>query len=424
MLDPAPRAVKPGAAAPQILKTRFQRGSPRRPEMVGSPATQGFIAGSAPRRKAVLRGFLSERRSRRSAMMLVVLVAAVGLAALGATVASAQPASLEGKRAQVAALQAQLAAVDAQVERAVEAYNGARYRLTVIGERIIENRRLLGQAKRDLLASQLILADRLRVIYREGEPTLAEVILSSSSFSSVVSRLDTLDQIAREDRRVVQNVRDFRLRTIAARKALLVDRARARVEVAHRRQERDHVVVLLRQRRAVLESAQADLRQALAAEYARQRAAALAARARLLRAQEIAGPSVTGASVSGSEALLGPLPSGDGNSAAASIALRYLGTPYVWGGASPSGFDCSGLASYVYSQIGKSVPHYTGAAYGAFPHVPSDQLQAGDLVFFNGGEHMGIYIGNGQYVHAPHTGDVVRVASIGSRSDYIGAVRP
>jgi cell wall-associated NlpC family hydrolase len=104
--------------------------------------------------------------------------------------------------------------------------------------------------------------------------------------------------------------------------------------------------------------------------------------------------------------------------------MQYLGVPYVWGGASPSGFDCSGLASYAYAQIGKSVPHYTGAIWSAFPQVPSDQLQPGDMVFFNGLGHMGIYIGGGQYVHAPHTGDVVKVSSLGERSDYVGAVRP
>ena len=104
--------------------------------------------------------------------------------------------------------------------------------------------------------------------------------------------------------------------------------------------------------------------------------------------------------------------------------MQYLGVPYVWGGASPSGFDCSGLASYAYAQIGKSVPHYTGAIWAAFPKVPSDQLEPGDLVFFNGLGHMGIYIGGGQYVHAPHTGDVVKVSSLGDRSDYVGAVRP
>jgi len=96
----------------------------------------------------------------------------------------------------------------------------------------------------------------------------------------------------------------------------------------------------------------------------------------------------------------------------------------VWGGASPSGFDCSGLCSYVYAQVGKSVPHFTGAIFASFPSVPESQLQPGDLICFNGGDHVGIYIGNGQFVHAPHTGDVVRVASLAARGDYCGAVRP
>jgi cell wall-associated NlpC family hydrolase len=377
-----------------------------------------LIAGSAPRRKAVLREILSERRPRRSAILLVCVVAAVGFAVLGVSRAPADPGTVQGKRAQVAALQAQLAAVDAKVGRAVEEFNGARYRLALVGDRIVENRRLLQRARRDLIASQLILAQRLRTIYREGEPSLAQVILSSDSVSAVVSKLDTLDQIAREDRRVVKNVRDFKARTIVARKALLVDRKAARREVARRAHERDRVTALLRQRRAVLDNARADLRRALEAEQARERAAALAARQRL-QSQEVTSQGLPAATP-----YTGPLPSGDGNAGAASIALRYLGVPYVWGGASPSGFDCSGLASYVYAQIGKSVPHYTGAIYGAFPHVPSDQLQAGDLVFFNGLGHMGIYLGNGQYVHAPHTGDVVKVSSMGGRSDYVGAVRP
>jgi cell wall-associated NlpC family hydrolase len=77
----------------------------------------------------------------------------------------------------------------------------------------------------------------------------------------------------------------------------------------------------------------------------------------------------------------------------------------------------------VYAQVGKSVPHYTGAIWSEFPKVPEGNLEAGDMVFFNGGGHMGIYIGSGQYVHAPHTGDVVRVANLGDRGDYMGAVR-
>ena len=96
--------------------------------------------------------------------------------------------------------------------------------------------------------------------------------------------------------------------------------------------------------------------------------------------------------------------------------------PYVWGGGTPSGFDCSGLAQYAYAKVGVSMAHYTGSIYSAFPRV-TGPLQPGDMVFFSGLGHMGIYLGNGLMVHAPHTGDVVRVSPIAGRR-YVGAVRP
>jgi cell wall-associated NlpC family hydrolase len=105
--------------------------------------------------------------------------------------------------------------------------------------------------------------------------------------------------------------------------------------------------------------------------------------------------------------------------------MRYLGTPYVWGGASPSGFDCSGLVVYVFSQVGVSLPHSTYAMWNVGVPVSYDQLQAGDLVFFDGLGHMGIYIGGGMFIHSPHTGDVVKVSSLSGwySSSYVGARR-
>jgi cell wall-associated NlpC family hydrolase len=112
------------------------------------------------------------------------------------------------------------------------------------------------------------------------------------------------------------------------------------------------------------------------------------------------------------------------NAAAAAAALTQLGTPYSYGGGSPSsGFDCSGLVSWAYAQVGVSLPHNTNAIWGALPKVARGKMRPGDMVFFNGLGHMGIFLGDGRYVHAPRSGEVVEVAPLGERDDFLGAVR-
>jgi hypothetical protein len=117
---------------------------------------------------------------------------------------------------------------------------------------------------------------------------------------------------------------------------------------------------------------------------------------------------------------------------AVAIAFQFLGVPYAWGGATPFGFDCSGLTMYVYGQLGIKLGHYTGFQYYEGRRVSRDHLEPGDLVFFHANsagvpQHEGMYIGSGAFIHAPHTGDVVRVSSLFETRyalSYVGAVRP
>ena len=107
-----------------------------------------------------------------------------------------------------------------------------------------------------------------------------------------------------------------------------------------------------------------------------------------------------------------------------SARLSQLGVPYQWGGASPSeGFDCSGLVMWAYAQVGVSLPHNAAAQHASGTPVSRSDLQPGDIVFFYGDGHDGIYIGGGQFVHAPHTGDVVKISNLDGYPGYNGAVR-
>jgi cell wall-associated NlpC family hydrolase len=192
--------------------------------------------------------------------------------------------------------------------------------------------------------------------------------------------------------------------------------------VATRAAERNQIEGRLASERHLYSSVRAQIQQMISAQRARQLAASRAAKvAAQAQAAAPQGSFGVGNPISGS------IP-GDRYSSVVGIAMRYLGTPYVYGGASPSGFDCSGLVMYVYAQVGVHLPHYTVAQYD-YPDsvsVPRNQLEPGDLVFFAGLGHVGIYVGGGNFIHAPHTGSVVRIDSLSEgwySSEYDGAKR-
>jgi peptidoglycan DL-endopeptidase CwlO len=112
---------------------------------------------------------------------------------------------------------------------------------------------------------------------------------------------------------------------------------------------------------------------------------------------------------------------------AVKIALEAVGTPYHWGGESPAtGFDCSGLVRWAYGRVGVELPHNSYALYGEGRRVPESGMQAGDILFFEGLGHVGLYLGRGRMVHAPQTGrnvEVVRLASTNYGARLIGARR-
>ncbi len=198
----------------------------------------------------------------------------------------------------------------------------------------------------------------------------------------------------------------------------------------------------------LLDGANAQLQAAVQAEQARREAAAAAAEQARVQAQETAAAKAASASIDattsstsapttaakggtttstkpkatakpGGARPIAPVPSGPvsapngGAAAAISAARSVLGVPYRWAGASPSGFDCSGLVMWSYAHAGVGLPHSSGGQYAATQRIPVSALQPGDLVFYGSPvHHVGLYIGGGQMIHAPHTGDVVRVASI------------
>jgi cell wall-associated NlpC family hydrolase len=116
-------------------------------------------------------------------------------------------------------------------------------------------------------------------------------------------------------------------------------------------------------------------------------------------------------------------------------ARHLLGVPYRWGGTSPStGFDCSGFVQFVYRHFGVQLPRTTYSQFDTGRRVSRESLRPGDLVFFDGVGHVGMYVGGGRFIHAPHTGTTVRISSLseswyaatfdGARRLFVAAYRP
>jgi peptidoglycan DL-endopeptidase CwlO len=378
-------------------------------------------------------------------LMAVILLGLVAAAGVRTDPASAAPPAIAGKRAQIQALQAELDRLGARESAAVEAYNGARYRLGLTQDRIRRNTHSLKRARIEHRRAQTRLAARLVAIYRQPPPSLAVLLLTSRSLSDLATRDDLLHRVEAGDQHVVRQLTALRKQIASARRQLLSDRRRARGQLARATAQRHRIAAVLSSRRAYLATRQDELAALMAQERRRQVELAALARARIqrqLERQQEQQPTPAAASAPPPSAPApvaptivpppaapapapAPPPSSGGRPDVVAYAMQFLGVPYRWGGSDPStGFDCSGFTQYVYAHFGVSMAHYTGAQYGAFPQVPQDQLAPGDLVFFDGLGHVGLYIGGGQYIHAPHTGDVVKISSLGDRGGYVGAVRP
>jgi peptidoglycan DL-endopeptidase CwlO len=372
--------------------------------------------------QAISRDFVI-RILKRQAPALVIVIAA---ACIAAGTATGDP-SISAKQAQAQAIMAQMTQLDGNLQRATNLYYDSTRKLHAIEHSLKINKIALHAARVNLRRSQAALMQRLVTIYtsRNDQSTLA-VLLGSQSIDDLVNRIEAVKSVSSQDVAVMNEVIGFKKAVTIHQHALAIaHRSQARL-VQQRAAAKARVSSQLAREQRLYASVKGEIARLIQANQARQLALARAATLRnnsQAQAQALAlQQTAIGASASVGGASVAPPSQYTG---VVGIAMRYLGVPYVWGGSSPSGFDCSGLVAYVYAQVGVSLPHYTGAQWNVGVPVSRSDLQPGDLVFFDGLGHVGIYIGGNSFIHAPHTGDVVRISSISGwyADTYVGARR-
>ncbi|MDR3685569.1 MAG: NlpC/P60 family protein [Coriobacteriia bacterium] len=362
-----------------------------------------------------------------AAALSLVLLTGVAAPAFGAPT----NAAIQSKRKQADAAQTKLDDLQTQLEMRYEELAQIEDSLTQTRQRISVTQAQLDAATTQLQQSQAQLDDRAMSIYRNGQVDMVEVFVGATSFSDLITRLDLMRRIGRSDAALVLAVKDARSSVSAAESAL---ESREAEQVALRDQARikqTEYQSAYEDQKAYFATLNSQLKQLINDERIRQEKLA-AARAAAAAAKLEAAAKSTATSLPFDQSKLGaPHPD------ALVEAKKYLGVPYLWGGTTPSGFDCSGLMQYVYQKIRINLPRTSREQFHAGAYIPPnrlDLLAPGDLVFFgyNGDptqiHHVGMYAGNGDFLQAPQTGDHVRISSltgrIEARGDYVGAVRP
>ncbi|HXV57698.1 MAG TPA: NlpC/P60 family protein [Gaiellaceae bacterium] len=310
---------------------------------------------------------------------------------------------------------AQIQELDAELGHVIEAFNAEQIELDRILAEQRDNQRRLKIARGNLGQAHANLEARLIELYQGGETDLVEILLGSSSLDDILDGIETASRVSDQDSKILGEVTRFREEVERREAELAKARDRQEQVVAEREARKDEIQARLAERERLLSTIEDQIAELQRQERERQRR--LEAQAR----QRLSAPAPAPAS-GGSSGRAPPSQYGG----VVGIAMQYLGIPYRWGGASPeTGFDCSGFVMYVYAQVGVSLPHNAAMQYGYGSPVSRSELAPGDLVFFNGLGHNGIYIGGNQFIHSPHTGDVVKISSLTGwyASTYVGARR-
>jgi cell wall-associated NlpC family hydrolase len=359
---------------------------------------------------------------RLSLLTAVALLATIATPFVGASNGFAS--TLDQKRAEANRLAAQIDANDNQISILDEQYNGAVLQIASLNRSIVGAQQRLTIAERHALGLRSQVRERAAALYMNAGSGTLFPALDAKNAQEVATTSSYTAAAAAHDSTLLSDLRSATAQYTARQKEFKNARDRATSESNRLANTRDQIAQANQRERQLLSGVNSEIQTLVKqAEAARAAAAEAAARAEMTR-REAASGNQSGGGFGNQQAPTNlPAPSG-----AAVIAVHaaeaQLNKPYQFAASGPDAFDCSGLTSYAWGVAGVSMAHFAATQYTEFPHVPISQLAPGDLVFYGSPiHHVGMFVGNGTMIEAPHTGAFVRYSSI-YRPDFAGASRP
>ncbi len=341
--------------------------------------------------------------TRHAALAAGLAAAVLAVVLLGAALAPAgAPASpsLDDLQARARDVRREVARLDHRAGVLTEKYDTARSALDAVNVRLQEARRDLERVQTELDVAQAQRSERLSAMYKSGGYGVLDVLFTLQDLGEADTQLGYFRSIDEADQATVSRVAAMEKQVQRLTRQMDRDRADALQREMELRDQQAAIEDELAAREQLLTDLDARVKKMLARQAVLEEKAA----ARLARAAGVETGTIHGTPA---------------QVAVVKETMKYLGIPYVWAGATPGGgFDCSGLVLYVYAKFGIQFPHGATMQAHMGHQVPLSQAQPADLVFFGYPafyHHVGIYIGNGLFIEAPHTGDVVKVSRLAGR---------
>lgn len=364
------------------------------------------------------------KKTIKTIMLATVLVMITQISAFAAPTSNQAQTQLEQNKNSLKEVQdkrhqleASIEELDNQIEDYMMKIEANKKNITGAENDIQITKKQITQVEKEVEAKQDVLDQRVRAMYINGQSNYLKILLESESFSDLITRAEAIRKIIGLDKQVISDLNDKKSEVESKKTSLEV---KYNDLLALKSENEDKLTSLntnIADQKKLIQEAK-DQEKLFASKVDESQAQVNATMTQVNKIRNEA-PRVTNASRGATSA-----PVSDSNIIA--YASNFLGTPYLWGGTSPStGFDCSGFTQYVYAHFGISLGRTTYDQINNGYEVSKSELQPGDLIFYGKGgnpTHMGMYVGNGTYIHAPRTGDVIKISSI-DRPDYITARR-
>ncbi|WP_287822489.1 C40 family peptidase [Clostridium sp.] len=365
--------------------------------------------------------------------------------------------TLNEAQKKISDIEANIEMLDDQIQQSMIEINNFKSKISKSEADINNAQKSIERSEQDIKAEKELYNKRMRAMYINGSSGYVSVLLDSKGMGDFVSKVETIRNVVEYNDKIISNLSERRqavqqkkdkfasdkqkliaLRNDSEKKLNDLNNKKAQQQplIAEAKAQQNSAVELSEATKAKIDAIKQRISAVKVAEQAAQQAAANASQnnssnnpnSEANKSTNITANNNSNRNVSINRG--GSVPASTSgsvsNDSVIAYASSFLGTPYVWGGTSPSpGFDCSGFTQYVYKKFGVSVGRTTYDQIKDGIGVSRDQLKSGDLVFFgtyDNPHHMGMYVGNGMYIHAPHTGDVVKISPLG-RSDYLTARR-